>query len=116
MSKKIPFGLVAVAMLTAFAHASQAEIRKAQLYRAEQLTSVDVALKQSDMQVRMQGRAFHEAVTKGDADALEALVGTTNVKAFQSRAPLAWDELEKQVLERSIRHVLDDDDDSGGPY
>lgn len=116
MSKRILFGLVAVAVLAAFAHDSQAEIRKAQVARAEQMTSVDVALKQSDIQARMQGREFRTAVNESDDVALRALVGTSNVNAFQARAPLAWDELEGKALGRPVRHVIDDDFDPGGPY
>lgn len=116
MSKKILFGLVAVTVLVTFTHASQAEIRKAQVVRAEQMSGVDVALNQSDIQAQMQGREFHTAVDKRDGSALQALVGTTHVKAFHTRAPLIWDELETKTLGRPVRHVLDDDNDPGGWY
>ena len=92
---KVIFVLVGVAMLTILAHTAAAEIRQVQIYRAEQLTSDDVVLKDD---------ATLEAATNG-AGAIQ-----------NQQAPATWRELQRAYITtwREPRQVLDDDGDPGG--
>ena len=118
MSKKrILFGMVTVALLATMTSTVQAEIRRAQLHRVEQLTESDVVLQDANIQDSMQSDLFRQAVANKDKITLEVLTGIKQTAAFSKKtAPQAWTEVQKQLLERRVRHEISDDYGQGGPF
>jgi len=117
MSKqKILFGAVTVAFLATLALPAHADIRPAQVYRAEQLANTDVTLSDGDIQAAIQRDAFNRAVVEKDAATLQTLIGTDRTELFsESQAPKSWTEFHKAFLERKVKDHEITPSYGGGP-